>query len=80
LERLGLNGDPSEGRRPLLEHCLLGHLGRTLKRETEARKSEQYSRNPAKQMKTFLNFWKGFIRPTHIVPVQILRFLTILKW
>ena len=57
------NWDPSEGRRSLLEYYLLKHLGRALKRETKAKELEKYSRtarNLAKQMKTSLNFWKGF--------------------
>ena len=48
--------DPSEGRRPLLEHCLLVHLGRALKTGTKAKGFEQNSRNSAKQMKNSRNF------------------------
>ena len=72
--------DPSEGRRPLVEHDLLVHLGRALKRETKAKGFEQYSGNSAKQMKTSLNFWKGFIIPTDIILMQTLRPLKISEW
>ena len=72
--------DPSEGRRPLVEHDLLVHLGRALKRETKAKGFEQYSGNSAKQMKTSLNFWKGFIIPTDIIVMQTLRPLKISEW
>ena len=74
------SGGPSEGRRPLGEHYSLVCLGGALKRETKAKEFEQYSRDTAKQTKTSLNFWKGFIRPTDVILMQIPRPLKILEW
>ena len=63
---------------PVLEQYVLVHLGRALKKGTKAKEFEQNSGNSAKkQMKTSLNFWKGFIRPTDVILMQIVRPLKI---
>ena len=51
-----------------------------LAKENQRKESEQNSRNSAKQMKTFLNFWKGLIRATDVILTQVPRPLKMLEW